>query len=102
MTDSDIHKKLFDSSRAGDDNRVRELLAASANPDTYKDSYGDTALLEAARRGRDIICARSGLAGPATQCADAALSALLVSGVAWLSPHLSCQSPSSFESDQLC
>ena len=53
MADSDIHKKLFDASSDGCETEVRELLAAGAEPDRYKDSYGDTALAEAAYHGRD-------------------------------------------------
>ena len=44
MEDSDIHKKLYDASSDGAETRVRELLAAGADPNKYKDSYGDTAL----------------------------------------------------------
>ena len=50
---TNIHKKLHDASSAGDDTLVRELLAAGAEPDKYKDSWGDSALSEAARWGRD-------------------------------------------------
>ena len=53
MSDSDIHYKLYWASRDGNDARVRELLAAGAEPDKYKDSWDDTALNEAARLGRD-------------------------------------------------
>ena len=55
MADSDIHKKLWDASAAGDGDGVRDLLAAGADPDKYKDRYGYTALLEAAAWGRDSI-----------------------------------------------
>ena len=55
MADSDIHERLFNASIDGDDTRVRELLAAGADPDKYKDSDCDTALLEAAARGRESI-----------------------------------------------
>lgn len=48
MADSDIHKKLYWASSAGSDARVRELLAAGAEPDKYKDSDGNTALAKAA------------------------------------------------------
>ena len=48
MADSDIHEKLYDASVAGEDARVRELLAAGAQPDKYKDGYGWTAVIEAA------------------------------------------------------
>lgn len=53
MEDSDIHKKLYDASSDGAETRVRELLAAGADPNKYKDSYGDTALIWAAWWGRD-------------------------------------------------
>ena len=56
MADSDIHRKLFDASGYdGDITRVTELLGAGADPDKYKDSSGDTALIEAAWRGSDSI-----------------------------------------------
>ena len=53
MADSDIHRNLYDASWIGEDTRVRELLAAGAEPDKYKTSYGETALSEAATYGRD-------------------------------------------------
>ena len=53
MEDPDIHEKLYKASEAGDDTRVTELLGAGADPDKYKDNYGDTALIEAARQGKD-------------------------------------------------
>ena len=55
MTDSDIHKKLYDASSGGDDTLVRELLTAGADPDKYKDSNGFTALIVAVNRGNDSI-----------------------------------------------
>ena len=53
MGDSDIHQELYDASSAGDDSRVRELLADGSDPDEYKDGNGWTALIVAARYGRD-------------------------------------------------
>ena len=54
MADSDIHEKLYDASVAGEDTRVRELLAAGADPDKYKDNnWGHTALIKAALDGHD-------------------------------------------------
>ena len=52
MADSDIHHKLYSASRDGNDSRVRELLAAGAEPDKYKDGDGDTALARAPYKGR--------------------------------------------------
>ena len=54
MADPDIHRKLFDAvGDDSDDTRVRELLAAGADPHKYKDRRGWTVLIEAAWRGRD-------------------------------------------------
>ena len=53
MADSNIHTELCDASVAGDDNRVRELLGAGADPDKYRNRHGWTALYMAASRGRD-------------------------------------------------
>ena len=54
MADSDIHRKLFDAvGDDSDDTRVRELLAAGADPHKYRDRRGWTVLIEAAWRGRD-------------------------------------------------
>ena len=38
MEDSDIHEKLFDASRDGNNTRVRELLAAGADPNKYRNN----------------------------------------------------------------
>ena len=53
----DIHKELYEVSKAGDCARVRELLEAGADPDKYKDGEdGDTALHRAAWNGhRDVV-----------------------------------------------
>ena len=51
MADSDIHRKLYDASGAGDDTRLRELLGTGADPDKYKTSDGETALFMAAWGG---------------------------------------------------
>ena len=53
MADSDIHKKLYYASIQGDDSLVRELLAAGADPDEFKDNSGNTALHEAASQGNN-------------------------------------------------
>ena len=53
MVDSDIHKKLYYASIQGDDSLVRELLAAGADPDEFKDNSGNTALHEAASQGNN-------------------------------------------------
>ena len=53
MMNSDIHYKLYDASRDGNDSRVRELLAAGAEPDKYRDSRDITAQAESAWYGRD-------------------------------------------------
>ena len=55
MADSDIHKKLYNASDDSNSTRVRELLAAGADPNRYTDSTGYTALIQAAWRGRDSI-----------------------------------------------
>ena len=49
------YRDLYGAIRDGDDTRVRELLAAGVPPDKYKDSEDDTALADAAYRGRDSI-----------------------------------------------
>ena len=53
MADSDIHKKLYYASWAGEDTRVKKLLAAGAEPDKYKLTDDNTALAWAAFHGRD-------------------------------------------------
>ena len=55
MEDTDIHEKLYDASGDGDDIRVRELLAAGADPHRHEDRYGNTALLEAAYQHKDSV-----------------------------------------------
>ena len=52
MSDSDIPRQLYDASGDGVDTRVRELLGAGADPDKYRDSDGDTALIRAAGWGK--------------------------------------------------
>merc|ERR1719394_1399936 len=51
----DIHKELYDVSKDGNCGRVRELLEAGADPDKYKDGYGDTAVNDAARNGHNEV-----------------------------------------------
>ena len=51
----DIHKKLYEVSKAGDCKRVRELLEAGADPDKYKDKEGVTALGGAALKGHNEV-----------------------------------------------
>ena len=55
MPESDINGKLYGASWAGDDARVRELLATGANPNKYKDHAGNTALHSAALRGHNEV-----------------------------------------------
>ena len=55
MPESEIHGKLYGASWAGDDARVRELLATGANPNKYKDHAGNTALHSAANRGHNEV-----------------------------------------------
>ena len=45
MADSKIHERLWDASFSGQDTRVRELLAAGADPDKYIPSYGDPTMV---------------------------------------------------------
>ena len=52
---SELHEKLFTASRAGDGTLVGELLVAGADPNKYKDMFGNAALLEAAFIGKDSI-----------------------------------------------
>ena len=51
---SDIHKKLYDASSDGAETRVRELLAAGADPNKYKDSFGNTAVTTLIQAGADL------------------------------------------------
>ena len=53
MADSYIHEKLYYASGNGNDTFVRELLAAGADPNKYKDIDGITALIKAASNCRD-------------------------------------------------
>ena len=62
MADSDIHEVLYWASQEGEDDPVRELLAAGAEPDKYKYDkklnkalHGNTALAAAASYGHDSI-----------------------------------------------
>ena len=50
---ADIHKELFEVSKAGDCARVREMLEAGVDPNKYKDDWGGTALHEAAENGHN-------------------------------------------------
>ena len=52
---ADIHKELYDVSRDGDHTRVRELLAAGADPNKYRKNLGYTALHLAAWMGHNQI-----------------------------------------------
>ena len=52
---ADIHKELYEVSKAGDHARLRELLEAGADPNKFKSIHGYTALYAAAENGHNEV-----------------------------------------------